>query len=510
MEPAPAHRNDPLIRRLRRGLTWRLAAAPALRLTVGWLLAWATLSLVLRAGFDVPVTGLAWGVLGLFVVLVLAWREARARRPGEAALRALLDDHNDAGGLLLASAETSLGAWQAHLGTLRAPRLRWRGAARQWAQLAAAMAFLAVCLWMPVSTVGKTRGGLQVDRQVEELSERIEALEEEQLLEPERAEALREELEQLQQQADGEDPGTTWEALDHLDDMTQQAADQAAEAALAEGEKLASAEALAQALAEGMEAGSLDAQAMGEAMADLSNLLGAGQDARTPRPTLPEELASALQQGELSAEQLRQLAQALSSDRQEMQQALQRLNEAGMIDAETLQQLQAMDGTASQDQQLSDFLEQELQEQQARRQCEGGNCPLGEGGSCPNHGDGSSSGNSQPGQGGVSRGRGDAQMSWKDATPEGDERFRAIALPPGALNAARSQVIDVSLAAPSSNAGLVTTASAGGLLATGEGGGSAVTGDVLPRHRAAVKRYFEHGRGQGATTATTTSAPDAP
>ncbi len=502
-----ADRKEVLVRHLQRALTWRLAAGPALRYSMLWLLAWATLSLILRAGFEIPVIWLLWGGVGLVVALAWAWREARARRPDASALRALLDDYNDAGGLLLAGAETSLGAWQPRLGDVQAPRLRWRGAARQWGQLVGAVIFLAVCLWVPVTSVGSTRGALQVDRQVDELSERIEALEEEEVLEPERAEALREELEQLQQQADGEDPGTTWEALDHLDDMTQQAADEAAEAALAEGEKLASAEALAQALAEGMEAGSLDAQAMGEAMADLSNLLGAGQDNRTPRPTLPEELASALQQGELSAEQLRQLAQALSSDRQAMQQALQRLNEAGMIDAETLQQLQAMDGTASQDQQLSDFLEQELREQQARRQCEGGNCPLGEGGSCPNHGDSSSPGNSRPGQGGVSRGRGDAQMSWTEATAEGDERFQAIALPPGALNAARSQVIDVTLAAPSSNAGTAATASAGGVLAAGEGGGSAVTGEVLPRHRAAVKRYFEHGRSRGTAPP---SVPDVP
>jgi hypothetical protein len=94
------------------------------------------------------------------------------------------------------------------------------------------------------------------------------------------------------------------------------------------------------------------------------------------------------------------------------------------------------------------------------------------------------------GKGGVDRGRGDAAMTWTDGSSEKDARFKEKALPPSSVAGLNdSQLVGLSASAPTADTGGV--AAHGALNSAASGGGSAYTQTILPRHRRAVKRYFD-------------------
>ncbi|MEI6973025.1 MAG: hypothetical protein WCL44_16090, partial [bacterium] len=96
-----------------------------------------------------------------------------------------------------------------------------------------------------------------------------------------------------------------------------------------------------------------------------------------------------------------------------------------------------------------------------------------------------------PGSGGVSRGRGDAPLTWTDPSNEADVGFKEKTLPMSSLpDIKKSQLAGVSVAAPQPTGSDEPTA-AGGLASSTKGPGSANMTVMLPRHRTAVKRYFE-------------------
>src|SRR5947209_4972753 len=107
-----------------------LAAVYLLRYGLAALTVWAfvygTAVLALRGAVGLSRLDLLWGLASLPVAIGpavwLAWR----RLPSLAAVRAVLDQHSQAGGLLMAGAEFPLGGWAARLPEVRAPRLRWR------------------------------------------------------------------------------------------------------------------------------------------------------------------------------------------------------------------------------------------------------------------------------------------------------------------------------------------------------------------------------------------------
>jgi hypothetical protein len=80
-------------------------------------------------------------------------------------------------------------------------------------------------------------------------------------------------------------------------------------------------------------------------------------------------------------------------------------------------------------------------------------------------------------------------MTWTDGTSEKDARFKEKELPPSALAGLKeSQMVGISAAAPTVEN---QVAAHGALNNANQGGGSAYTQSILPRHKGAVKRYFE-------------------
>ncbi|MCP3958433.1 MAG: hypothetical protein GY719_11320 [bacterium] len=468
--------SESLIQRFRRRVALLAALSRGVRYLALWCFVWGGVVLALRAGFDTPREWLFWGLAGVLPALaaaaVLAWRG----RPSARSVRALLDLHNRRGGLMMAAAEVELGGWRGRIGEEDAPRLRGRS---RWGLLAGGAAFAVAALWMPVVPSGlEDARPLEIGEEVGELAERIEVLKEEGLLEENEAERFEAELEALEEEASGDDPAATWEALDHLQEMTDRTAEEVAEAALAEGEQLAAAEMVAEALSEnGDLAGE---ELLNEAMAELSALTErTAAESRLLENTLAAELAA----GSGSQMDLGELRDALGRGKGSLDDKLDRLYASGLIDLETLLAAKSpLDGGDL------DSLERFLEEnglEASKGFCKGGR-----------PGPGSRFGeiaSGAPGRGGINRGRADAAMTWKDPSSRDGAEFEELILDPSSLAALReSQLLGLTVADPSAlEPGALPGAGTAIDAESVAGGGAAYTHTLLPRHRGAVKRYFD-------------------
>lgn len=455
--PAPRVR----VRRFRRRLARLLVVDRTLRFAAAAGFAWGAVALALRAGVGADP---AWLGSGLAAVLAVAFAVAVVHGlrevPAESAVRALLDRHERRGGLLMADAETDLGSWRTRLGTAEPPRLRWRSGPA-WTLLLGAALFVTASFLVPARTLEASSRPLAIGGEVDDLGDGLEALAEEGLLEEAEAERFEAQLEALAGEASGDDPARAWEALDHLRESAERTAGEAAEAAFAEGERLAAAAEVAAALDAGAGPPELEPQALEE----LTQLAArAARESRLLDETPAASLAAAARSGDLG-----QLRQALGESRAGLAAKLDRLHEAGLIDLETL--MKARGATAADDAELADFLAANGLEAAASY------CDL-------------------PGRGGVDRGRGDAEMTWRDPAAGDGAGFEEQVLDPASLAALeKSGLLGIRAVDPSSGGPPLPAAAAAVLDPAAAGGGGAHTRTVLPRHRGAVKRFFHRGEG---------------
>jgi DNA-binding transcriptional ArsR family regulator len=232
----------------------------------------------------------------------------------------------------------------------------------------------------------------------------------------------------------------------------------------ANAERLGQAEALSKALAD--DGNALDSKLMTEAMKELSDMTQSATGMNELAESgLSQQTLDALKAGSLSKEQLKQLAAALGKSKGKLSDRLAKLRDAGLIDLKTLKKCENAGKCDSAG--LAEFLAE-------------------------NAGDMSVADLMAvwPGNGGVDRGRGDAPMTWSDGTSERGAKFKEQVLSPSVLAGLKdSQLVGRSLGAPSVEKS--GAARSGALSGASSGGGSAYTQSVLPRHKGAVKRYFE-------------------
>ncbi len=328
--------HDRVVQQFGRRLAALLVGRQALGFVTVWLFVWGTTVLALRAALGTPRGPLLWGLAGLPPCAVLAYLVARRRFPSAAAVRALLDGHSRSGGLLMAGAEGPLGAWEESLPELVLPPVRWHGR-RAGALLAAAVGFVVLAFALPQGLADLGSGPpLDVGREVARLHEQIEVLKEEKLLDAPRADDLKEKLDQVREDARGKDPAKTLEALDHVEDVAQKTAREAAEEAVRKTEELAKAESLADALQRLDKSG--DSKLMAEAMADLAVRAQKAAGEKELLDHLDEELAKALQKGTFTKEELKRLAEALAECKAGKAHRLAKLHKARLIDPDALKQ----------------------------------------------------------------------------------------------------------------------------------------------------------------------------
>lgn len=305
---------------------------------------------------------------------------------------------------------------------------------------------------------------LDVGSKVEELKSTVELLKEEAFLDENRAQELQEQIEKLSQEASGDAPVKTWEALDHVAEAMSEAAKKAAEETLAKAESMGKAEGLADALSRAQES-EANPDLLAAAVRELRALAESQALASMLAQKLPPELQEALRAGKLSPEQLKELAKLLGQCKGDALAKLGRVCNAKLLDAKLLGECKKRGECDA--------------ASLAALMCEKGQCmSIGELMACC----------SVPGMGGISRGRGDAPMTWSDPTSADGAKFKEEALPPAAVADLReSQLVGVTVTAP--QATTEPAAAQSGALTAG-GAADAHAQLVLPHHRGAVKRYF--------------------
>ncbi|HWG41371.1 MAG TPA: hypothetical protein VN688_01200 [Gemmataceae bacterium] len=449
--------HDKAIRRFRRHLAALFILKYALPLATVWAFVWGIAVLALRAAVGVERRPLLWGLMGLAGCVAAAVVLARRRLPSDTAVRALLDEQSGCGGLLMADGEQELGGWRQKLPILALPRIHWNGR-RAWTLLAIAVGFVLLSFLAPQGLADlSATSPLEIDREVTHLIEQIALLKAEALLDPARAESLKDKLAELREHSSGKDPSRTLEALDHLRNLTGATAREAAEKNARANERLGEAQALAEVLRKS--ADMLSPKLKMEALAELAGLMDkSGLDVKQ----FTEHL---------DAEQLKKLAEALQSGKIDLARQVEKMHKAGLIDAELLSKclhagecdcdglrafLQANEGKVS----LDDL----------KSLCKKG------------------------GRGGVNRGPGAAPLTWDKPGSQEGFKFKEEVLPSGALASLKSSPTNL----PANRSAQIVihakpddSASSGALREATAGSGSANTDIILPRHRAAVERYFE-------------------
>jgi hypothetical protein len=449
-------------------VTW---ARLAVRGSAGYVFAWGAVALVGRGVRGESSPGWWWGAAGLAVVVAAAGVVAWRRRPTVERAVALLDRENRFGGLLMASQAEGWTPWAARTAEARLPRLRWRGGP-SFGALAAAAVFTLACLLVPMPGPAGAQAAMDVSRSVAQLQQQVEVLEDENLLESPEADRVREALDRIEQDAKGEAPSKTWEALDHLADRVEQAADESVELAERRMTESSAAAALAEALKQGGD--TLDPAQRGAAMSALSELTQRALGEPTlDGMQLPEGLAEALGEAgldasSLSPELLEQLAEMMQGREAELQEMMEALAEAGLCENPGSGSGELVEIDPSE---LLDWLAEagngECEAAAVLKVCAG------------------------VGRGGINRGPGHAEMVWGDPSSKENVSFDPEVLPPARLKEMRdAQMIGTSRGTPQPEDD--ATGSAGGALTnTRAGGGSAAVTTVLPRHRGTVQRYFE-------------------
>jgi hypothetical protein len=432
----------PAVRRLAR----RLAIGLFLDVWPAWavasLVGAGIVALICRAFVPAAAPSLRWlwlaPLLSIIPALVICIR--RAYRPADVV--ALADSLSGGHGLWLALLDTRDPAWAASPVAERGaafplPELRLK---RTLAVLLPALMFLVTALWLPQRMPRDTSTRL-ADDMADKLEATLAELKEQDLITPTEENTLDEEIERLRQSARERVDASSWEAADALRESM----------AANVGEKQNAAKWAEESLSRYMAAASSgrpDAAAMAEAHAAeltkaLEKLAQSGMLA-----TAPANVQELLKSGKFPLDEAAQrelmasLAKALAASKGKFTGLGKLGKEFGRFDPAEF----PLDATMS---------------------AEGG----------------------IPGQGDVTRGRADAELTWGKETAPFD-RFKEKALPPGAARSPDdwTPVVEA-FGAPQESPQMSASSAARQYGAVA--GQTAWRRTLAPRHRSAVKKYFE-------------------
>ncbi len=366
---------DPLyVDAIRRRLLTRIVLRSAVNWLSLWAFAWGLSVLVLRAGFGVTGDWLMWGGAAAVPVVIGAWLTAWRKMPTTAALTALMDRSGGYGGLMMAGAEVDTAAWQHKMATPVPPQVEWDGG-RAFGILVIAAAFVVTGFAIPQRMLVIGDKPLDLSDQSAKIARQIETLEQEKIIDAKQADELKARLGQVRDQAVASDPTKSWEAMDQLHQALSKAAEEAAEKAVNQTQKLAEASALAEAVEHDQQKATpqLDPAVTAEALANLAKTL---EDLKDENAAIKEAFNSqGLDPGKLDPSKpsnaLKQLLASKKLDAKKLdaiKKALEKLKidpkQLGLVDPETLKKLKDSLGDGKLSDTEREQLEKELKSQE--------------------------------------------------------------------------------------------------------------------------------------------------
>jgi len=466
---------DPSLQSFVRKVHVMMIYRTVLKWSVVWLMISGVAVLVTRFTGELPINWWQW-MLGSWAALAcIAWYRERLRQPESKQLRAAFDRQNQAGGLVMAAAEVDTRSWEAKAGSFILPSVQWNSG-RVWAGILLATVFLMTTLLVPVKYASLLSDPpLEISQQVDQLHEQIDVLESEYILPENEAEAKREELDRIAEQASGFNPSKTWEALDQLLHTNEQLAQEEAEDALSKLKAINEATLLGKAL-EMLPKGLKDQKAMEEGLKQMGNLMqqlakAGALDPENLPPELKKAMAEAMKQlakGEgPDAQQLKQLLEALENNQDQLKDLAKLLGQKGLIPPNLADQFKPGQGGIDPGP-LAELLRQHQGDfQELLQELEG---ELG-------------------GNGGINRGPGHAPLLYGNNSSEEGSKFKEQKLGLS-VPLEQAKLAGVTITAPKVTGGEAILGK-GALNTAQAGGGNALSSPVLPRHRGAVQRFFQ-------------------
>jgi len=399
---------------------------------------------------------------GPIPILLWTWLRWNKRRPTDWQLEAAMDLHNHSGGFVMAHSQLSPADWRRDWPRLNVPSVHLH-AFRDIVILVCSLFFACLTFAIPLHhATFLTRNPIEIATLVEELKEEAETMRQGDLLDLSMAESIQESLESIERQAAGDDPVKALDILDHAKEMLAQTGEQQAEKAIQSLQEVMVAADLAESL---QTSASLNDGDTSAAMMELQGSL-AELATLTEGMNLPglSNLATVANLASLSPAQMAELRRQLQACRGSLQTNLARLGKCGSLPV-NMRSACSRAGSCSN---ACALVASETSCDQSSLACASG----------------------KPGRGGISRGRGDAALSWQDPSSEVAATFTPEALNPAAVTALRDSVkVGLSAVAPETKPG---EASAGGVWQSGTTtGGAAAESRIHPQHRASVSRYFQ-------------------
>jgi hypothetical protein len=450
------------IERFHRRLTWGAFLRRAAEFLAAFLFVFGTAVLIVRLFVPELWPHVLWLGCGAVPATAAAWWLARRDFAERASSVAMLDEALHTGGLLMTLVEQPEPAWEsadaaaAWAGRLPQSEVAWQDALPRFRPTRFArlmglpLLFAAAALIVPLRDVQATtdaRGtvGRQATKNIEDL---LEELKQEEVLSKEEQKQLEQEIDKLKEETrDNALTHEKWEQVDALRERMQARVEKNAAAAT----RLArTADLLLQAA--GGQAQGLTSEA---------------------QQKLNEELQKAMTQ---------MMKQGLGSRASsELRQQLERLTQNGEF---------RLPSDPGEREQLLQELKQLLDEEEKRlgklrSKCQGGQCEANE----FSNQEGES--NSElPGRGGVTRGRGDADLTWGAESDKQGTKFKETVLPKGFLDQPGDQTVGIERTAPIEQPGEASV-SRGAREIGAASGDSTWRRKLNPRHRQIVREYFQ-------------------
>lgn len=429
----------------------------------GFCLTFGVLVLVAKLAVPYWWPHILWLALAAVAVPGIVWLCTRGARFTSAQSVVFLDDRLQAGGLLMALHETDDEQWNAYL-----PQAEqvWRNAlprirpTRCLRLLLMPLLFAGGCCLVPLrAETARPQLHNTVSRKATaELEQLLDQVVKQQLLDEQQEEQLRNEIAELVRKTKHE-PLTheNWETVDALREKLGLQLDSAARKVRQGGEA-------AQAALEAMESpeNPVDPERAAEWEAAISEALDQLPQAGENPESLPSKLRELLKQHNGSGEF------RLPSDLEQHAEALEQLAEFLDQEAQLLEKLREAAHMAAEDSGPGEL--------------------AGE----PGDGDAAQlAGNSQvPGQGDVTRGRGDAHLTYGDESDSDRSRFKSVVLPPGFLDRPDGEVVRVTKTAPTTEPAATAERSQQRQLDPASGRAT-WTRNLQPKHRRIVRQYFK-------------------
>jgi hypothetical protein len=426
-----------------------------------FLFAFGAAILIVKLGFPKAWPNVLWAGLGVIPAWGLAWWLSGRSRRGRWESVARLDSALQSGGLLMMLSELPGEHWTGEQWSQALPQVEqaWKQALprirpKRFASfLVLPLVFAVGACFVPLregtsAFVLRNTVGQQAAHELETL---LNSIEKEQVLDEEEKQQLREEIEKIAEET-RETPLTheKWETVDALRERMKVRLESASMIALQAGDAAALLSANAGDDELSLERVELLEKELGEA---LQKLVNKGVFKGAPEE-LQEQLARLLKNGKLRMPQ----------EGAERQELLDELREFLDDENRKLEELREKcsnckgDGDGEED-------------------CEGGQCQ------------GNKAGN-RPGRGGVTRGRGDAELTWGDEADKAGTKFKEVVLPKGMLDQPKDDIVSIQKTAPNEEAADAAPRSA--RRDEEAAAGQATWNRKLnPRHRNAVRKYFD-------------------